>query len=174
MQNFLNLKLSSSRDSLVSQRKFNELLKNLNLTDMLIEQRNKFELNKTSQRNKLDFYISRSCYAAKLWWYFIQLDGIFIRSAYFPVSRLYFQFRRLYNGRSTYRYVHKLRIFFQFSRLFEELSELVKSDKSYLSSKVTVLSLWIRSELIGYPISMQIKRHSHKTVSLKVDRVEKS
>ena len=66
MQNFLNLKLSSSRDSLVSQRKFNELLKNLNLTDMLIEQRNKFELNKTSQRNKLDFYISRSCYAAKL------------------------------------------------------------------------------------------------------------
>ena len=55
MQNFLNLKLSRSRDSLVSQRKFNELSKNLNLTDTLIEQRNKFEMNKTSQRKKIDF-----------------------------------------------------------------------------------------------------------------------
>jgi len=66
MQNFLNLKLSRACDSLVSQRKFNELLKNLNLTDTLIEQRNKFEMNKTSQRKKIDLYISRSCYAAKL------------------------------------------------------------------------------------------------------------
>ena len=80
MQNFLNLKLSRSRDSLVSQRKFNELSKNLNLTDTLIEQRNRFEMNKTSQRKKLDFYISQSCYAAKLWWYFIQSDGIFLQS----------------------------------------------------------------------------------------------
>lgn len=80
MQNFLNLKLSRSRDSLVSQRKFNELLKNLNLTDTSIEQRNKFEMNKTSQRKKIDLYISRSCYAAKIWWYFIQSDGIFLQS----------------------------------------------------------------------------------------------
>ena len=60
MQNFLNLKLSRACDSLVSQRKFNELLKNLNLIDTLIEQRNKFEMNKTSQRKKIDLYISRS------------------------------------------------------------------------------------------------------------------
>ena len=55
MQNFLNLKLSIACDSLVSQRKFNELLKNLNLIDKLIEQRNKFAMNKTSQRKKIDF-----------------------------------------------------------------------------------------------------------------------
>lgn len=55
MQNFLNLKLSRACDSLVSQRKFYELLKNLNLTNTLIEQRNKLAINKTSQRKKIDF-----------------------------------------------------------------------------------------------------------------------
>ena len=59
MQNFLNLKLSSSRDSLVSQRKFNELLKNLNLTDTLIEQRKKFEMNKTCSKNSFQLEIEK-------------------------------------------------------------------------------------------------------------------
>ena len=98
------------------------------------------------------------------------------RLEHFPVSRLFFSlfsslFSSLYASEDALddQFVHKLVIFFQFSSLFEELLKLLKFDESYQSSKVTVSTLWIRSELIGYPISMQIKRHSHKTVSLKVE-----
>ena len=55
-------------------------------------------------------------------------------------------------------------------QIVRRTSKLVKFDESYQSSKVTVSTLWIRSELIGYPISMQIKRHSVKTVSLEIYR----